>query len=156
SFSLSCHTAALSCRSHKKTTREDGMTRHRSYLVGAATALFAWVAIASTPAQASPCTNLQMLQLKHTTITSAQDNNSGMFTVPSPNPPQVITGLPPHCRVTATLTPTSDSSIRIEAWLPTNNWNGRFLGTGGGGFQGVITYNSLAGGIQAGFAATNS
>src|ERR1043166_2687722 len=132
------------------------MTRHRSYLVGAATALFAWVAIASTPVQASPCTNLQMLQLQHTTITSAQDNASGIFVVPGSNPPQVISGLPAHCRVTATLTPTSDSSIRIEAWLPTNNWNGRFLGTGGGGFQGVITYNSRAGGIQAGFASTNS
>src|SRR5437868_355819 len=132
------------------------MTRHRSYLVGAAMALFAWTAIASTPVQASPCTNLQMLQLKDTTITSATDNTSGIFVVPGSNPPQTITGLPAHCRVTATLTPTSDSSIKIEVWLPKNNWNGRFLGTGGGGFQGVITYNSLAGGIKAGFAATNS
>ena len=37
------------------------MTRHRSYLVGAAMALFAWVAIASTPVMASPCTNLAIL-----------------------------------------------------------------------------------------------
>jgi len=118
-------------------------------------ALFAWVAIASTPVQATPCTNLAMLQLKDTTITSATDN-AGTFIVPGTNPPQVISGLPAFCRVTATLTPTSDSSIRIEVWLPTNTWNGRFLGTGGGGFQGVISYNSLAGGIQAGFAATNS
>jgi Tannase and feruloyl esterase len=132
------------------------MTRHRSYLVGAAMTLFAWVAIASTQAQATPCTSLQMLQLKDTTITSATDNDSGVFIVPGSNPPQTITGLPAYCRVTATLTPTSDSSIRIEVWLPKNTWNGRFLGTGGGGFQGVISYNSLAGGIQAGFAATNS
>jgi feruloyl esterase len=128
---------------------------HRSYLVGAALALFACAAIASTPAKATPCTNLQSLQLQHTTITSAQDNTTGTFIVPG-TPPTTITGLPPFCRVTATLTPSSDSSIKIEAWLPLNGWNGRFLGTGGGGFQGVITYNSLAGGIQAGFAATNS
>jgi feruloyl esterase len=132
------------------------MTRHRSYLVGAAMTLFAWVAIASTPVQASSCTNLGSLQLRHTTITSAQDNNTGTFTVPGSTPPQVFTGLPAHCRVTATLTPTSDSSIKIEIWLPTSNWNGRFLGTGGGGFQGVISYSALASGIQAGFAATNS
>jgi feruloyl esterase len=58
--------------------------------------------------------------------------------------------------VTATITPTSDSSIKIEVWLPETSWNGRFLGTGGGGFQGVITYSELALGIQGGFAATNS
>ena len=105
---------------------------------------------------ATPCTNLQMLQLEHTTITSATDNTSGIFVVPGTNPPTTITGLPPFCRVTATLTPSSDSSIKIEAWLPESGWNGRFLGTGGGGFQGVISYNALASGIQAGFAATNS
>src|SRR6478672_10545418 len=131
------------------------MTRHRSYLVGAATTLFAWVAIASTQVQASPCTALQMLQLTDTTITSAMDNDSTIFVVPG-TPPTTITGLPPFCRVTATLTPTSDSAIRIELWLPKNTWNSRFLGTGGGGFQGVISYSSLAGGIKAGFAATNS
>jgi feruloyl esterase len=132
------------------------MMRHRPYLVGAAMGLFAWVAIASTPAMATPCTNLQSLQLRDTTITSAADNTTGVFVVPGSSPPTTISGLPAFCRVTATLTPSSDSSIKIEAWLPETTWNGRFLGTGGGGFQGVITYSELAGGIQAGFAATNS
>src|SRR6185369_6872560 len=91
-----------------------------------------------------------------TMITSATDNTSGVFVVPGSNPPNTISGLPAFCRITATLIPTSDSSIKIEVWLPESNWNGRFLGTGGGGFQGVITYNELAIGIQAGFAATNS
>jgi feruloyl esterase len=125
----------------------------RTYLVGAATALFACVAISSTPAMASPCTNLQFLHLQDTTITSATDNTTGVFVAPGSSP---ITGLPPFCRVTATLTPTSDSNIAIEVWLPESGWNGRFLGTGGGGFQGVITYSELAAGISAGFAATNS
>jgi feruloyl esterase len=132
------------------------MKGHRPYLVGAAMGLFAGVAIAGTPAMASPCTNLQSLPLKDTTITSATDNTTGSFTVPGSNPPNTITGLPPFCRVTATLTPTSDSSIKIEVWLPESGWNGRFLGTGGGGFQGIISYAALASGIQAGFAATNS
>jgi feruloyl esterase len=124
--------------------------------VVAAAGLFASVAIAGTPALASPCTNLQSLALEHTTITSATDNTSGVFVVPNAIPPQTITGLPAFCRVTATLTPTSDSAIKIETWLPETTWNGRFLGTGGGGFQGIISYNELASGIQAGFAATNS
>jgi len=132
------------------------MMRHRRYLVGAAMGLFACAGIASTPAMASQCTNLQMLQLQHATINSATDNTSGVFVVPGSNPPTTITGLPAFCRVIATLTPSSDSAIKIEAWLPATQWNGRFLGTGGGGFQGVITYNSLASGIKAGFASTNS
>jgi feruloyl esterase len=118
-------------------------------------AVFAGVAIAGTPAMATPCTNLQSLQLHHTTINSAADNTTGVFVVPG-TPPTTITGLPAFCRVTATLTPSSDSSIKIEAWLPESGWNGRFLGTGGGGFQGVITYNELASGLKAGFASTNS
>jgi Tannase and feruloyl esterase len=132
------------------------MMRHRPYFVGAAMGLFACVAVASTPAMATPCTNLQSLQLQDTTITSATDNTTGVFVVPGSNPPTTITGLPAFCRVTATLTPSSDSSIKTEIWLPETTWNGRFLGTGGGGFQGVITYSALANGIRAGFAATNS
>jgi feruloyl esterase len=129
------------------------MMRHRLYLVGAAMGVFAGVAIAGTPAMASPCTNLLSLQLPDTTITSATDNTTGVFTPPGGAP---ITGLPAFCRVTASLIPTSDSTIKIEVWLPETKWNGRFLGTGGGGFQGVITYGELASGIQAGFASTNS
>src|SRR5690348_2610467 len=133
----------------------------RPCLAGRATGLFALATFAiaattlgSTSAMASPCTNLQSsLALEHTTITSATDITGGTFTPPGSAP---ITGLPPFCRVTATLAPTMDSQIRIEVWLPENNWNGRFLGTGGGGFQGVITYGELASGVIAGFASANS
>jgi feruloyl esterase len=126
----------------------------RQYLVGAAAGFFASAAIACTPAMATPCTNLQSIQLEHTTITSATDNTTGVFVVP--NSTQTITGLPAFCRVTATLTPAADSSIKIEVWLPETTWNGRFLGTGGGGYQGAISYSALASGIQGGFVATNS
>ncbi|WP_315833315.1 tannase/feruloyl esterase family alpha/beta hydrolase [Bradyrhizobium prioriisuperbiae] len=132
------------------------MMRQRPCLVGAAMTLLAFLAVGSTPAAATPCTNLQSLALEHATITSATDNTTGVFVVPGSNPPQTITGLPAFCRVTATLTPMSDSSIKIEVWLPATTWNGRFLGTGGGGFQGVISYSALASGIQGGFASTNS
>ena len=128
--------------------------RYRHYLVGAGMSLFAGVAICSTPAMATPCTNLQSMALEQTTITSAVDNTSGTFVVPGSS--QTFTGLPSFCRVTATLSPASDSSIKIEVWLPETTWNGRFLGTGGGGFQGAITYTELVSGIQSGFAATNT
>jgi hypothetical protein len=106
--------------------------RHRHLLVGVASGVFTAVVIGAAPAAATPCTDLQSLQLEHTVITSAQDNTTGVFVVPNSNPPQALTGLPAFCRVTATLIPTSDSAIRIEVWLPETTWNGRFLGTGGG------------------------
>src|SRR5262245_685787 len=144
------------CVSSNTTTIRGTETMHRPRLIGAAIGLFASVAIVSTPARATPCTDLQSVALENATITSATDNTTGTFVVPNSNPPQTITGLPSFCRVTATLTPTPASSIRIEVWLPEGTWNGRFLGTGGGGFQGIISYAQLASGIQAGFAATNS
>jgi len=44
---------------------------------------------------------------------------------------------PGACRVTAVTThlPAGDK-VRIWVAIPTTNWNGRFLGTGGGGFSG--------------------
>src|SRR5262245_24346830 len=144
------------CVSSNTTTIRGTETMHRPRLIGAAIGLFALVAIGSGPAMATPCSDLQSVALENTTITSATDNTTGVFVVPNSNPPQTIAGLPAFCRVAATLTPTSDSSINIEVWLPENTWNGRFLGTGGGGFQGIISYNQLASGIRAGFAATNS
>jgi len=127
--------------------------RQRYLLVSSAVTLFTSIAFCVAPAVATPCTNLSGLPLQHTTITSATDNDSGTFVPPGAAP---ITGLPAFCRVTATLTPMSDSTIKIEVWLPKTTWNSRFLGTGGGGFQGIISYSALALGIRQGFAATNS
>jgi feruloyl esterase len=140
--------------------REDNTMNCRLLLVGSAVGLFAMVALGPTPAAAWSCTNLKTLHLQETTITSAEENTTGKFIVPNSNPPITLTGRPPFCRVTATLTPTSDSTIKIEVWLPETTWNGRFLGTGGGGFQGLFTLSSyrdeLSVGIMKGFATANS
>jgi feruloyl esterase len=140
--------------------REDNIMNRLLLLAGSAAGLFATFAIGPMPAAATPCTNLLSLPLQHTIITSAEDNTTGKFVVPNTNPPTTLTGLPAFCRVIATLTPMSDSPIKIEVWLPETTWNGRFLGTGGGGFQGVITGteygDELAVGLKQGFAVANS
>jgi hypothetical protein len=46
--------------------------------------------------------------------------------------------LPAHCRVQIDLTPTTDSMIKMELWLPAENWNGKFMGVGNGFFAGSI------------------
>jgi feruloyl esterase len=53
------------------------------------------------------------------------------------------------------LTPTSDSNIKIEVWMPYSGWNGRYLGTGGGGIGGHIFYNFLAHFLPLNYAVAN-
>jgi hypothetical protein len=40
-------------------------------------------------------------------------------------------GVPASCRVAATLTPTADSAIKVEVWMPMTGWNGKFHSAGG-------------------------
>lgn len=67
------------------------------------------------------CESLAMVALPNTTIESAAVD---------PKDPAI-------CRVTAVTThPPAGDKVRIWVAIPTSNWNGRFMGTGGGGFSG--------------------
>src|ERR1700730_6581325 len=57
---------------------------------------------------------------------------------PAGAPAPAAQPLPQHCRVTMVLKPTSDSNINAELWMPTDNWNGKLLVVGNGGFAGSI------------------
>ena len=71
--------------------------------------------------------------------------------------PQRIASMPAFCRVQAVATPTSDSQIGIEVWLPLHGWNGRLLGTGNGGGAGRIAYEmGMVEGLKRGFAVANT
>ena len=50
----------------------------------------------------------------------------------------------------------SQSQILVEVWLPETGWNGRYLGTGNGGFAGAISATALAGGLLQGYAVANT
>jgi len=58
--------------------------------------------------------------------------------------------------VQATIKPTPDSSINVRVWMPTQRYNGRFLGTGNGGYAGGFFFSELADGINRGFATANT
>jgi len=92
--------------------------------------------------------------LGHGTITATAAVPAGTFTAPDTTAYQ---NLPAFCRVFATLAPTPDSDIKIEVWLPQGTaWNGRFVGSGNGGYAGAIRYDELAGAAQLGFAVANT
>jgi len=117
-------------------------------------ALLAMGAIGAKPAEAAlPCAMFAGSQLPNWTITAAEPIAAGSYTAPDG---QTFQGLPAFCRIAATLTPSVDSSIKVEVWLPQSGWNGRFNGTGNGGYAGTISYGALANGLQLGFATANT
>jgi len=121
------------------------------------------VAVMSTRAGADglACEALAKLTLPNTTITSAQLVAAGQFAPPGANPappgnPSPFANLPAFCRVAATLTPSADSDIKIEVWMPVADWNGKFQGVGNGGWSGAIGYGPLAAALRRGYAAAST
>jgi hypothetical protein len=110
-------------------------------------------------AATATCENLASLALPHTTITRAQFVPAGQFTgtpagllapgAQSFRPYSLLSSL---CRVTATLTPTTDSEIKIEVWMPSDTWNGKFEAMGNGGWAGQISVQLLAQQVARGYA----
>lgn len=107
-------------------------------------------------AAARPCDNLSSLGLPETTITMAQTVAPGALILPGRFPPDAWTDLPAFCRVVARLKPSSDSDIKIEVWLPSEGWNGRYLAVGNGGWAGVIRYRPMARALRRGYATSST
>jgi feruloyl esterase len=117
------------------------------------------VAVATAPVIfANTCENLSTLALPNTTITSAETVAAGAFTLASASATQqaAFKSLPAFCRVAAELKPTADSDIKIEVWMPSERWNGKFLGIGNGGWSGAIVYPGLATGLNRGYATAST
>ena len=106
------------------------------------------------------CTDLEGLQLRGGRITASLDVDRGAFKPPAGTPTtaalRAYAETPAFCRVTATLTPTTDSDITVEVWLPKTGWNGKLQGVGNGGFAGTIPYAALAAAVRAGYAAAGT
>jgi feruloyl esterase len=112
-------------------------------------------------ARAASCEGLAALELEHTKITLAAPVAAGAFTpraggLPVPGPPAPYADLPAFCRVTATLTPTPDSDIRIEVWMPASGWNGKFQAVGNGGWLGAIIHPALGAALRGGYATAGT
>jgi hypothetical protein len=100
-------------------------------------------------ADTGKCANLQQLPLDQAHVLSAEVVATGSFVAP-PRPSgaaeqiPLYKQLPTFCRVKVQATPSDDSNIQIEVWLPVGNWDGRFQGQGNGGFAGEIDFGGLA------------
>jgi feruloyl esterase len=107
------------------------------------------------------CGELLGLKLPQTEVTSAEVVRKGGFQWPATS--QVPRGfeldpasLPEFCRVAATLTPSKDSDIKMELWLPTSDWNGKYHTVANGGWGGSIQYRGLIETVQRGYATAST
>ena len=107
---------------------------------------------------AATCESLASLTLPNGKVTSAQPVAAGAFSAPGARAGRgnAMADLPAFCRVEATLTPTADSDIKIEVWLPASNWNGKFQAVGNGAWNGAIGYAALAEALRRGYAASST
>jgi len=115
------------------------------------------IALMAASMAATPCEGLKNVRLSQATITQAEFVPEGEFKpVPAPASPAAATPAPApaaarggatpapiiapaHCRVVAVLTPTLDSVINMELWLPpADKWNKKFEAVGNGGWAGYI------------------
>jgi feruloyl esterase len=94
-------------------------------------------AVAPVPADGpDACERLRALALPNVSVTQAE-----------------TAGSPAACRVTAALTPTEDSRIAMDVWLPIEGWNGKFEAVGNGAWSGSIPAAALAAALGRGYAA---
>jgi feruloyl esterase len=110
---------------------------------------------AHTSVDAAACARLASLTLSGASVTSAQVVPAGQFKPPA-GADTKFADLPTFCRVALTITPSSDSDIKSETWLPLSGWNGKFQEVGNGGWNGDIQYGALAEGLRRGYATAST
>src|SRR5215470_14193770 len=120
----------------------------------------------ATPAMGATCESLSTFSQAHVAVTLAQPVEAKQFTPPNGRGGRggdAFTNLPAFCRIAATRTPSGDSDIKIEVWLPASTsvsgegaWNGKLLAVGNGAWAGNISYPAMATALLAGYATVST
>jgi len=126
-------------------------------LVAALSISMAIDAIALVAPAGTPCADLASLTIPDVRVAAATDIPAGPFRLPGARADATPATVAAFCRVIAVATPTPDSHINLEVWIPEGDtWNGKFQGVGTGGFQGAISYAALAAGVNSGYATAST
>lgn len=128
------------------------MNRVKRPATAAAAMALAALACSAGRAASAPCETLTELKLPDTRVETADAVAAGAFT--PPKFPRAVPG--DFCRVTGVITPTRDSAIRFELWLPARGWTGRYESVGNGGFAGGIRYDEMFGPLAGGSAVAST
>jgi feruloyl esterase len=114
--------------------------------------LILFLLLALPMAAATPCHSLESLSLPNTEIQFAE--SAAATTMLGPG--SFLVKTPAFCRVGGIIKPSNDSEIHFEVWLPEAEWNGKFRGTGNGGFAGSINYSEMAAALRDGYATAST
>jgi Tannase and feruloyl esterase len=139
-------------------------------LLGTARVAVLATAVARSPSRAiDSCESLRVLKMPDTTITLAERVAAGAFRPPEPyvglpwtagprggQPVVAAADLAAFCRVVGVIRPSTDSEIGFEMWLPSTNWNRKFMGVGNGGFAGDIDYLNMSSPFSRGYATMST
>jgi feruloyl esterase len=91
------------------------------------------------------------LKLDNAAIRSVQAVPAGGYVPPGSS--TAIANLPAFCQVQAEASPSLDSLIRFEVWVPAASaWNGKLVATGNGGYSPALSYNDMAYALRQGYA----
>lgn len=105
------------------------------------------------------CESLARLTVEHGRVVSAEAVPAGAFAPPSAggsSAAEVFKTVPAFCRVRVNVTPSSDSDINVEVWLPQSGWNHKLHASGNGGLGGALPYPAMAASVKAGYAAAGT
>ena len=134
-----------------------GAARRRSLLLLLLAALFVGstyttIANAITPPATAVSANPTRTCASLTSVPISDGTDNVTFTVAQAVSDPGASGAPAACKVTVTAThPPAGDTENISIWLPASGWNGRFQGTGGGGYTGG-SISSLAEPLSEGYA----
>jgi len=103
---------------------------------------------------AGACGDLAKLTLPNVRITQVNAVQAGEYKPPVQG--ASARSLPAFCRVAMTLTPSPDSDIKVELWIPSSNWNGKFQAVGNGAFNGTIAYGAMESALKQGYATSST
>ena len=105
------------------------------------------------------CESLAQVKVASGRVLSAEPVQAGAFALPNANNANaaaVFKTVPAFCRAMLTLTPSDDSDIRVEVWLPQSGWNHKLQASGNGGLGGAMPYPAMAASVKAGYAAVGT
>ena len=132
----------------------------RYLIAGAALAGVILVGCGSSGPDPVACAELKNLPLTGATIASATLVPAGSFTTPAAGavvPATTLTAMPAFCRVVGTATPTSDSSIGFEVWLPmAGAWNSKYMQVGTQGYAGSYQWVPMSVALKRGYAVAST
>jgi len=104
------------------------------------------------------CANLQSLSIDNVSFDASEVVPAGGF---SPDGGETRANSPyadlsTFCRVSLTMTPSTDSDIKMELWLPLSGWNGKYMAVGNGAFTGNVRHSSMHAPLRRGYAVSST